>query len=761
MKFTDGFWMVRQGFRANHPAQAYEVEQRDNSLVVHAPFKSIKTRDDTLNCGMVTVVVSTPCEDVLKVRISHFAGTKPQNPSFVLDGPETSGSVKPKISIDPKGPRIDSGRLSARFSDFEKPWRLEFYGNDTLLTASENKGIGYIEGPHEKTWVHEQLSLDVGELVYGLGERFSAFTKNGQVVDIWNLDGGTASEQTYKNIPFYLSNRGYGVLVNHSEMVNFEVASEKVSRVQFSVEGQYLEYFIFFGSHPKEVLERYTGLTGRPPLPPAWSFGLWLTTSFSTSYDEKTVNSFIDGMAERNLPLSVIHFDCFWMREFHWSDFLWDSRTFPNPKAMLTQLKARGLRVCVWINPYIAQRSALFAEGHTHGYLLRKPDGDVWQTNDWQAGMGIVDFTNPAACTWYAGKLAELMDMGVDAFKTDFGERIPTNVVWHSQASPQGMHNFYPYLYNKTVFDIMVEKRGPSEAMVFARSATVGCQKFPVHWGGDCNSTFPAMAESLRGGLSLGLSGFGFWSHDIGGFEGTPPVELFERWIAFGLLSSHSRLHGSKSYRVPWVYGDGPVEVLRYFTQLKISLMPYLMGAAVEAQQKGTPLLRAMMLEFPQDPGCSYLDRQYMLGESLLVAPVFSKSGEVEWYLPAGSWTNLLTKEKRQGPCWQKENHSSLSLPLWVRPSSIVLRTSRLDKPDHNWTETLVVEIYELDEAQKVERAVHGMDGSLVGMLQGERVKDTISLNLPTGIKEAKVMVYQNGLHTSHVLGSGTQKLRS
>ena len=439
------------------------------------------------------------------------------------------------------------------------------------------------------------------------------------------------------------------------------MASEKVSRVQFSVAGQSLEYYIIFGPTPKEVLEKYTALTGRPALPPAWSFGLWLTTSFTTSYDEATVMSFIQGMADRDLPLHVFHFDCFWMKEYHWCNFEWDERRFPEPQEMLKRLKDRGLHVSLWINPYIAQRSPLFAEGMKNGYLLKKPNGDVWQTDKWQAGMGIVDFTNPSARQWYGDKLRALLDMGADCFKSDFGERIPTDVVYWDGSDPAKMHNYYSFLYNKTVFNILRERLGEGEAVLFARSATAGGQRFPVHWGGDCESNFESMAESLRGGLSLGLSGFGFWSHDMGGFEGTPPVAVYKRWLAFGLLSSHSRLHGNQSYRVPWLFDEEAVNVLRKFTKLKSCLMPYLFARALEAREKGTPLMRAMLLEFPDDPTCDYLDRQYMLGESLLVAPVFSEDNTVSYYLPTGRWTNFFTGEIITGPGWQRETHDFMS----------------------------------------------------------------------------------------------------
>jgi alpha-D-xyloside xylohydrolase len=285
-------------------------------------------------------------------------------------------------------------------------------------------------------------------------------------------------------------------------------------------------------------------------------------------------------MKSRDLPLHVFHFDCFWMREFDWCNFQWDPRTFPDPVGLLKRLHERGLKICVWINPYIAQRSVLFDEAKREGYLLKKADGGVWQTDLWQPGMGIVDFTNPGACKWFASQLRRLAEMGVDSFKTDFGERIPTDVVYHDGSDPVKMHNHYTVLYNETVFTLLEEIRGKGDAMVFARSAHTTAQKFPVHWGGDCYSTFESMAESLRGGLSLGLCGFGFWSHDIGGFEGLPPVEVYKRWVAFGLMSSHSRLHGSSSYRVPWNYNDEACDVLRFFTKLKCRLMPYLYAAA-------------------------------------------------------------------------------------------------------------------------------------------------------------------------------------
>lgn len=676
MKFTNGYWVVRDGFSANFAAQAYDVREQNGTLEVYAPVKVTKTRGDSLNATLLTVRYSSPMPNVIKVKVSHYEGSYDAGPSFELN---SDPSFKPTISISEKEASITSGNLTANVSiaDF---WKVT-YTNDKgrQLTKSESKSAAYmIKHAHpqehmfysdELPFMKDELSLGVGEYVYGLGERFGSFVKNGQTVDIWNADGGTASEQAYKNIPFYMTNRGYGVFVNNPGAVSFEVASEKVSRVQFSVPGESLEYYVIYGPEPKQILERYTALTGRPALPPKWTFGLWLSTSFTTSYDEKTVMHFIDGMFERKIPLSVFHFDCFWMKGFHWSDFIWDEETFPDPAGLIKRLHDRGLKVCVWINSYIAQRSYLFKEGMEKGYFIKKRDGSVWQTDLWQAGMAVVDFTNPDACKWYASKLRALLDMGVDCFKTDFGERIPEDGVYFNGADPVKMHNYYTFLYNKTVFNLLEEKYGKGNACLFARSATAGGQQFPVHWGGDCESTFESMAETLRGGLSLGLSGFGFWSHDIGGFEGNPPPAVFKRWLQFGLLSSHSRLHGSNSYRVPWSVDEESSEVAKKFAEIKIKMLPYILEAAEEANKTGVPVLRAMMLEFHEDPSCAQLDRQYMLGSKFLVAPVFSEDNKVSYYIPAGKWRHYIDGRELNLECgkWFTEEYDFMSLPLWER----------------------------------------------------------------------------------------------
>ncbi|MGW0833362.1 alpha-xylosidase [Streptomyces prunicolor] len=697
MKFTDGYWLLREGVTAAHPVEVLDVTAPEGALEIHAPTMPIRHRGDLLKGPVVTISAHAPLPDVIGVTFTHFEGEQPRGPQFDVQKEEFAVQT----AYDDEHATLTSGALSVKVAR-TGPWHVDFLAHGRTLTSSGPKGMGIMRDATGAHYLREQLGLQVGTSVYGLGERFGPLVKNGQVVDMWNADGGTATEQAYKNIPFYLTDAGYGVFVDHPGKVSFEVGSEAVSRVQFSVESQQLTYYVIYGPTPKDILRKYSALTGRPALPPAWSFGLWLSTSFTTSYDEETVTSFIEGMRERELPLSVFHFDCFWMREFNWCDFQWDPRVFPDPEGMLARLKERGLHISVWINPYIAQRSPLFAEGKALGHLLRRPDGSVWQWDLWQPGMALVDFTSPAARDWYAGKLEALLAQGVDCFKTDFGERVPVDVAYADGGDPERMHNYYTYLYNRTVFDVLRKHRGEGEAVVFARSATTGSQKYPVHWGGDCEATYESMAESLRGGLSLGLSGFGYWSHDIGGFEGTPTPALFKRWLAFGLLSSHSRLHGSSSYRVPWLFDEESVDVLRQFTRLKLSLMPYLYETARTASAEGVPMMRAMVLEFPDDPGCAHLERQYMLGQDLLVAPVFSDDGDVSYYVPEGTWTHYLTGDTVTGPRWVRELHGFDSVPLLVRPGAVIPVGAVADRPDYDHADGVTLRAYNLERGAQV-----------------------------------------------------------
>ena len=611
MKFTNGYWMIRDGVDALYAREAYELaaDATTESLNVLAPTSVVRGRYDTLNLPTFNVDITTPAEGVIRVCAEHWQGAT-EYPGFPLNADEPGNRDYVTVQANGNG----DGEVGVNGA----PWNLTFIGEDgKVLTESAGKSLGRFKLGAESNvtaqpvsefgvtmdgsardesdvFIAIQLHLSVGEDVYGLGERFGAYVKNGQSVDIWNEDGGTASEQGYKDIPFYMTSNGYGVLVNNRGHVSFEIGSENT---------------------------------------------------------EATINSFIDGMAERDIPLAAFHYDCYWMREFHWCDFEWDKRFFGDIESTLKRLhEDKGLHICAWINPYIGQRGEMFKEGRDKGYLVRKPNGEVWQTDFWQAGMGLVDFTNPAAREWFKDKVKALLNQGVDAIKTDFGERIPRDVVWYDGSPKLSMHNWYTQLYNQAVFEAIEETYGKGNACLYARSATVGGQQQPVHWGGDCESTFNGMAQSLRAGLSLTSSGFGFWSHDIGGFEGAfPDPAVYKRWVAFGMLGSHSRLHGSTVYRVPWLFdeedekngvalvpGQTAVDVVREFTKLKLELMPYVYQLGLQPHVNGTPVMRSMFVEFPDDPACRTLDRQYMFGPSMLVAPVFTYSGEVSYRFRCG-----------------------------------------------------------------------------------------------------------------------------
>ncbi len=740
MKFSNGEWLMKEGGACFAASQIYFIKKEPNRVAMTAPSMPIRHRGMTLGGVNLTIEVTAPMPDTLRVKTSHYLGVQDRAPGFELnlaDLPLEVEETEDMLTIRNGGITLEIQKDNACMTYYRQ--KADGTGREQITSSgfrdlaymkTDWKGLAYDDGGLHDTYMREQLTLSVGEAIYGMGERFTPFVKNGQSVEIWNRDGGTSTDQSYKNIPFYISNRGYGIFVNHPEKVEFEIASEHVMKTALSVPGESLDFFLINGPTMKEVLMRYTDLTGKPALPAPWTFGLWLSTSFTTDYDEKTVNSFVDGMFERDIPLNVFHFDCFWMKEFAWSDFTWDSRVFPDPKGMLARLKEKGLKICVWINSYIGQESVLFEEGMKNGYFLKRPNGNVWQWDMWQPAMAIVDFTNPAACKWYQDKLEVLLDMGVDCFKTDFGERIPTEVVYYNGADPVKMHNYYTYLYNKTVYELLERKKGKEEAVLFARSATAGGQKFPVHWGGDCSSNYESMSESLRGGLSLTMSGFGYWSHDIGGFEATSTPDVYKRWAAFGLLSSHSRLHGSGSYRVPWAYDEESVEVLRFFTKLKASLMPYLYRNAVETSNSGVPMMRSMVLEYPNDPVCTYLDRQYFIGDSLLVAPIFHPEGEAEFYLPEGTWTNYLTGEQKEGGRYIREHHGYLSIPLYVKENSIIASGTGEKGAVYEYTKDVALKAYAIKDGSEASTTVYNGKAEAELFVSIKREKNNLEISL-------------------------------
>ncbi|KAG7529886.1 hypothetical protein FFLO_05334 [Filobasidium floriforme] len=756
MRFTDGLWLKRAGVDFRGGVEVAEILNKDEKTGIDylVACRHIANRGDSMDGPLLTFNVSSPADDIIKVRVDHFKGVRQKSPNFELF--PDSKPPAPKVTINSSTSSdtlsLQSGSLKASINLKEYSYGIRFTSESDekkqkgekplFLCSTEPKSTAVIDVPPSYVinqmsesscletgtdallgsvekgnsskirFMLNELSLTVGETIYGLGERFTPLVKNGGSHSIWNQDGGTSSQQAYKNIPFYLSSRGYGIFVNHTEEVDFEVGAEKCSKVGISVRGEGLEYYVINGGGSlKRTLELYCLLTGRPALPPSWTFGLYMSTSFTTSYDEKTVSGFLEGMKERECYTRVLHLDCYWMKAYDWCSFQFDDKAFPDPASYLRTVKDKyNVKVCVWINPYISQRAHLFKEGVEKGYFIKRANGDVWQWDLWQPGMAYVDFTNPDACKWYAKQLEGLMDIGVDTFKTDFGERIPHKggVTYFDGSDPRLASSYYTQIFNDLVFTTLKNRLGEHGAAVFARSATAGGQRFPVHWGGDCESTYEAMAESLRGGLSLTSSGFAFWSHDIGGFEGLPPAAVFKRWVAFGLFSSHSRLHGSKSFRVPWLYDDDGKDeaskVLAKMVKAKLRLMPYLFAQAIKSHETGVPMMRSMVIDFPEDPTCQYLDKQYMLGDNVLVAPVFSDD-TANFYLPEGKWTCFWTNAVTTGPRWiKKENYPFTAIPVFVKENSVLLLgPDSVDVPDYEYSKVgLEVRAYQIPSDAEV-----------------------------------------------------------
>ena len=751
MKISDGFWLNKPGYNVNYATQMYTIEADESSITVYATNQWIGNRGMTLGGPMLTIRFTSTLENSIKVNIEHFKGALKKTPDFTL---YENKDFKPIVKQTENGGwELISGKTKVRIGSQGSGWDVSYWYEDKLLTKEgwrttslvekeewfmKNESIGN-EGARffaksdngDNSYIREMLNISTGEYIYGFGEKFSTFTKNGQTVEVWNNDGGTCSEQSYKSIPFYVSSRNYGVFVNSPENVTFEVASETVSKVAFSVQGQRMEYFVFGGNTVADVLTAYTDLTGKPALPPAYTFGLWLSTSFTTDYDEKTVNSFIDEMEKRDIPLEVFHFDCFWMKEFEWCSFEWDKDMFPDPKGIISRLKAKGLKICVWINPYVGQKAPVFDECMEKGYFIKNKDGSVFQCDFWQPGMAIIDFTNPDARKWYADKIKGLAETGVDAIKTDFGERIPTDVQYYDGSDPYRMHNYYTYLYNQTVFKALEEAKGINNACLFARSATVGGQQFPVHWGGDCFSNYESMWETLRGGLSLCLSGFGFFSHDISGFEATGSPDLYKRWTAFGLMSTHSRYHGNSSYRVPWNFDEESCDVSRHFVKLKGRLMPYLFANAVKTHKTGVPMMRAMVVDFSYDRAALTVDTQYMLGENLLVAPVFNENGICEFYLPTGgTWTDIQTGEQLEGGKWYTKKYDYFGMPLYAKPNSIIVFGDFKKTVEYDYADNMKIVVYGLEDGKSAETEVYDKNANLVAEIKAVREGDKITVTV-------------------------------
>ncbi len=531
--------------------------------------------------------------------------------------------------------------------------------------------MGYSMEGTEVKGMNIGFRLHYDERIYGLGEHYTDFNKAGQTVQMRNFDTlGCRDGSAYKNIPFYVSNYGYGIFIHDFRIFDFHVGSESLATLSAHVPGDSLEYYLIVNRSVKKIVSAFTKLTGPAALPPKWSFGLWYSTGFKGNSRENAQRD-AARFRKEEIPCDVMHFDCYWLREDKWCDFVWDEKLYPDRKAMFVVLKEQGYKICLWINPYVTNTTDMYREGKAKGYFAKNGQGEPYEADLWHGLLSpcvLLDFTNPEAKSWYQEKVRGILDEGVDVLKTDFGEDIPYDAVFSNGMTGEQMRNIYSRLYNEAVFEVAKQCKGAENALVWARSGCAGMQQFPVCWSGDPRSNYEGMAATLRAGLSLGMSGVPFWSHDMGGFYGAVTKDVFIRWSQFGLFSSHSRLHGTTT-REPWAYDEETKQILKEFVQLRYRLLPYIWKTAKECVKEGIPFIRPMVLECQQDKTVSEMWDQYFFGPDLIVAPVFGgEAARRDVYLPAGEWEELLGQKRIfKGEKWYTIECPLNYLPLFKR----------------------------------------------------------------------------------------------
>ena len=526
----------------------------------------------------------------------------------------------------------------------------------------------------------EALDLEDDEVIYGLGERFDSLTRNGRPVDFHNKDAvGTTSPRTYVNIPFYLSTKGYGLFLNTGAKVDWQIGTRDVSALQFCVAESRLEYFVLPGSTPAEILKSYCTLTGFSRLPPLWSFGLWMSRNSYTSWD--MVDRIAADIRSNDIPCDVVCLDTAWFARDWNCDLKFSEERFPDPEGHMAKLKEKGFLVCLWQYNFIPpnEDNSHYHEAVAGGYLSKNAQGEPYQLPEECEGGWVkdvtVDFSNPEAREWYAEKIRKLIRMGAGTIKTDFGEGIAEEALYHS-IQGKFFHNLYSLVYNHVVFNAIKDASG--DQIVWARSGTAGSQRYPLHWGGDSQCSFEALAGTLRGALTAGISGIPFFSHDIGGFIGTPNDELYVRWAQLGLFSSHSRCHGcgDHTYREPWRFSPEACRIFRFYDKLRYSLMPYIYSQAEKCTRTGLPMMRALYLAYPQDRNVRHIDDQYLFGDSLLIAPVLkplSRTTYRDIYLPEGVWFDYFTRERIESPGkWIRRKVDLETMPIYVKEGTVL-----------------------------------------------------------------------------------------
>jgi alpha-D-xyloside xylohydrolase len=562
---------------------------------------------------------------------------------------------------------------AGRVEIVKQPWQIRIYdGSGKLLTQTQTPGDpATFSAPTPFSFVRRardlgrsfagNFRLAPDEKLFGCGESFTRLDKRGQKVVLYIRDAmGAQSQRMYKPVPFFLSSRGYGMFVHTSAPTTFDFGQDFDQANVIYTGDEVFDLFVFLGT-PKEILEAYTAVTGRSPVPPVWSFGLWM--SRITYKSEQEVRDVAAKLREYKIPSDVIHLDTGWF-EVDWQcDYRFAPSRFPDPAGMISDLRDQGFRISLWQLPYFTSKNRLFAEAASRGLFVKNDGGELPYED------GILDFSNPDACQWYTDLLTPLLKIGVGAIKVDFGEDAPRGGVYASGRTGWYEHNLYPLRYNKLVADLTKQVTG--EDVIWARSAWAGSQRYPLHWGGDAENTDSAMAASLRAGLSLGLCGFTYWSNDAGGFVQKAPRDLYRRWLPFTALCSHTRCHGAPP-REPWGYDEEFVADFRRTMELRYRLLPYLVEQAKQSSEHGWPMLRALFFEFPNDRTSWLIEDEYLLGSNLLVAPLFTETDRRQVYLPPGRWIDYQTAQEYGGGQWHEIEAGPVPIIVLVKDGSVV-----------------------------------------------------------------------------------------
>jgi alpha-D-xyloside xylohydrolase len=688
--------------------------------------KEWQVENETL---VVSLLMESGKEAVIKFRaeypgvwrITFFPPGVPSGPREPVAALPVLTPVPLEVETTEKGLRVRDTELALEID--LRPWAMCFVdaeGNEVFgenLADVDGLGrpfvlpLGFVQKKGRVIRVMESFRLRPDERLFGLGEKFTRLDKAGQRVVCWTEDAlGSTGERSHKSIPFLWSSRGYGLLLDSGARICWDLGASSCQSAVAVVEEEVLDAYLMFGPSPAKILERYTELTGRAPVPPKWTFGLWVSSG-GTHRNQEEVEKLMRGLERLEMPADVIHIDTWWLRPRRYCDFQVDREAFPHFKKLIEKIHDRGLRLTLWEQPYVSVESELFKEGQANGYFVRRPDGEVYVIDyglslalrpdgvvrraapeeSWNAPVAIVDFTNPAAASWFQDLHRPLLKVGIDAFKTDFGEDVPADAVFFNGRTGATMHNLYPLLYNRAVFEVIGQEKG--SGVVWARSAFAGSQKYPLVWSGDPASNFESLATTMRGGLSAGMSGLPFWSNDIGGYRGMPEAELYVRWAQFGLFCSHSRMHGD-SPREPWFFGREAAEIMRKYVHLRYELFPYIYSAAYEASLKGLPVIRALPLAFPDDPNVNDKDFEYMFGQWILAAPVIEPGGGRNIYLPEGPWMDYWTGETHEGPRNLRVRVPLDILPLFIRGGALIPKMQRAWRIPEDRINPLIVEVW-------------------------------------------------------------------